>query len=43
MHNIIKYGYKTKTKELKRVVVTGLGTVNPLGITVNQSWDNLIN
>jgi len=29
--------------ELKRVVVTGLGTVNPLGNSVNQYWDNLVN
>ena len=29
--------------ELKRVVITGLGTVNPLGNSVNQYWDNLVN
>ena len=25
--------------EKRRVVVTGLGTVNPLGNTVAESWD----
>ncbi|MBI4648665.1 MAG: beta-ketoacyl-ACP synthase II [Bacteroidia bacterium] len=29
--------------ELKRVVVTGLGTINSLGNTVNEYWNNLIN
>jgi len=29
--------------ELKRVVITGLGTVNPLGNTVAQYWENLKN
>jgi len=28
---------------LRRVVVTGLGTINPLGNNVNDSWDSLIN
>jgi len=28
---------------MKRVVITGIGTVNPLGNTVNEFWDNLIN
>jgi len=28
---------------LRRVVVTGLGTINPLGANVNVSWDSLIN
>ncbi|TNF48097.1 beta-ketoacyl-[acyl-carrier-protein] synthase II [bacterium] len=27
----------------RRVVVTGLGTVSPLGLDTNQSWDALIN
>jgi len=27
----------------KRIVVTGMGTVNPLGCNVNNSWMNLIN
>ena len=26
----------------KRVVVTGLGTVNPLGNSVNESWANML-
>jgi 3-oxoacyl-[acyl-carrier-protein] synthase II len=29
--------------ELKRVVVTGLGTINPIGINIEEYWDNLIN
>ncbi len=29
--------------ELKRVVVTGLGTINPLGKTVPEYWENLAN
>ena len=29
--------------ELKRVVITGAGTVNPLGNTVNDFWENLKN
>ena len=28
---------------MRRVVVTGLGTINPLGNNVNNSWDSLIN
>ena len=28
---------------MRRVVVTGLGTINPLGNTVNSSWNSLIN
>lgn len=28
--------------ELKRVVITGLGTVNPLGNSVEEYWNNLI-
>lgn len=27
----------------KRVVITGLGTINPLGNNVSEFWDNLIN
>src|SRR5664279_742922 len=29
--------------EFKRVVVTGLGTVNPLGNSVEEYWEGLIN
>lgn len=29
--------------ELKRVVVTGLGAITPLGNTMSESWDGLIN
>ncbi|QGY43442.1 beta-ketoacyl-ACP synthase II [Maribellus comscasis] len=29
--------------ELRRVVITGLGTVNPLGNTVDEYWENLKN
>ena len=28
---------------MRRVVVTGLGTINPLGNNVNDSWTSLIN
>lgn len=28
---------------MERVVVTGMGTVNPLGLTVEESWKNAIN
>lgn len=28
--------------ELKRVVVTGLGALTPVGNTVNETWDNLV-
>ena len=28
---------------MRRVVVTGLGTINPLGNSVNKCWDSLIN
>jgi 3-oxoacyl-[acyl-carrier-protein] synthase II len=27
--------------ELKRVVVTGLGTINPLGKNLEETWENL--
>lgn len=29
--------------ELKRVVVTGIGSVSPLGNTVEETWNNLVN
>lgn len=29
-------------KELKRVVVTGLGAITPLGNTVDEFWQNII-
>jgi beta-ketoacyl-acyl-carrier-protein synthase II len=28
---------------MERVVITGMGTVNPLGLTVEESWRNVIN
>ena len=28
--------------ELKRVVVTGLGALTPIGNNVNEYWDNLV-
>ena len=28
--------------ELKRVVVTGLGTVSPLGLSVSETWANVL-
>lgn len=30
-------------KDMKRVVVTGLGVISPVGNTVNEFWDSLIN
>ena len=27
--------------ELKRVVVTGIGAITPLGLTAEESWENL--
>jgi 3-oxoacyl-[acyl-carrier-protein] synthase II len=32
----------TQYLELKRVVVTGLGTINSIGSTINEFWQNLI-
>ena len=29
--------------ELKRVVVTGLGTITPLGNTLAETWEGLLN
>ena len=29
--------------ELKRVVVTGLGAVTPVGLNVEETWNNLVN
>ena len=26
-----------------RVVITGMGTVNPCGLDVDTTWDNLVN
>src|SRR3990170_7714299 len=28
---------------MERVVITGMGTVNPLGLTVEESWRNAVN
>ncbi len=28
--------------ELKRVVVTGLGALTPLGSNVNETWNNMV-
>ena len=27
---------------MKRVVITGMGTVNPLGKNINEFWDNIV-
>ena len=29
--------------EERRVVVTGIGVITPLGLTVDELWDNLVN
>ncbi len=31
------------TNRTKRVVITGMGTVNPCGLTVEETWDNIVN
>jgi len=28
---------------MEKIVITGMGTVNPLGLSVNESWNNAIN
>ena len=28
---------------MDRIVITGMGTVNPLGLTVDESWKNAVN
>lgn len=28
---------------MERVVITGMGTVNPLGLNVEQTWKNILN
>lgn len=28
---------------MERIVITGMGTVNPLGLTVQESWNNAVN
>lgn len=28
---------------MERIVITGMGTVNPLGLTVEESWNNAVN
>lgn len=33
----------TKSNGQKRVVITGVGTISPLGLNLNDSWSNLIN
>ena len=30
-------------KELKRVVVTGMGAITPIGNTLSEYWDGLLN
>jgi len=34
---------KARKKKMERVVITGMGTINPLGLTVEESWKNAIN
>ena len=38
-NKLIKYNYSSN----RRVVVTGMGLVSPLGNKVKENWDNLIN
>lgn len=33
----------TKSNGQKRVVITGVGTISPLGLNLNDSWSNLMN
>ncbi len=33
----------TKSNGQKRVVITGVGTISPLGLNLNDSWKNIIN
>ena len=28
---------------MEKIVITGMGTVNPLGLTVEESWRNAVN
>ena len=37
------FKFKTKRMELKRVVVTGLGALTPIGNNIQEYWNNLIN
>ena len=32
----------TRSIELRRVVITGMGTVNPLGNDVESTWNSLL-
>jgi 3-oxoacyl-[acyl-carrier-protein] synthase II len=41
--NYISISQKIKIMQLRRVVVTGLGTINPLGNTVDAYWKGLKN
>lgn len=34
--------YKRQPREQRRVVVTGVGTLNPCGVSASESWQNLI-
>ena len=36
-----KWFFNFKDMELKRVVVTGIGAVSPLGNTAAETWENL--
>ncbi|HEX5837245.1 MAG TPA: beta-ketoacyl-ACP synthase II, partial [Anaerolineales bacterium] len=37
------YEIHVKEERMERIVITGMGTVNPLGLTVEESWRNAVN
>ena len=43
MNFVLKRTIKTKNMKLKRVVVTGIGALTPLGNNLEDYWNNLVN
>ena len=35
--------FKRHSREQRRVVVTGMGMLTPLGLTLTESWDAVVN